>query len=177
MIDPDDWAVQAYDEIVAEGGGETGLPLDDTADRFVDRYVKALRSRTIQRPQPDDRQEAKNLFNRIVRPARDRRSRKLVGDMEFILDAVADPENGATLLGKEDPLFMQAHRLGTKDGRDKVLGTWTIEDFRNVALVRYDQSAEAVAAAARFNELQRTITDVMRERGAATVWALFESEA
>lgn len=173
MIEPADWAWQTYDEIVAAHAGDDGIPQDDIKKRFQDAYVVALKRRRIQRPQTDDQQDALNLYAREVDPLRRKRSRRLTRDLEFILDALEDPENGATLLGDQDPQLAAAHLLGTSDGRDKALGAWTRENFQSSALGRYDQAAEATAAAAKFNEVQRRITAAMTAAGAQTLKELF----
>lgn len=169
MISPDEWAMDEYDRLVAELADADGLPLGEAAKEFQRRYIGALQHGKIQRPQADDWQDGVHLFNRVVKPGRDRRSKGLATEMEYIRDALNDD----TILGRDDPRFQQAHRLGTADGRDKILGLWSVDDWRNVAMIRYRNAAEATAAAAKFDQLQQEITAAMQRRGVAATWDLF----
>lgn len=164
----DGWITRTYDDIVTESG-EEGSPLKETREKFAKRYEDAVRSGELDRPAIDLNDEGLSLFDRIVKPERRRRSRKLIDEIEAIVSAL----NGETILGRDDPLLAAPCPLGDANGRDKVLGLWTAEDWRNATIIRYRKAAEMTGAAAIFDDQASRIESALISRAAQKTYDLF----
>lgn len=164
----DGWITRTYDNIVTESG-EDGIPLKETREEFARRYENAVRSGELDRPETDLNDEGLSLFDRIVKPERRRRSRKLIDEIEAIVSAL----QGETILGRDDPLLGIPCPLGDTNGRDKVLGLWTAEDWRNATIIRYRKAAEMTGAAAIFDEQAAHIERALVSRAVQKTYDLF----
>lgn len=164
----EDWIEREYDRIVGERGTE-GITQKEARDIAAQRYETAVRSGDIDREELDLYVEGGQLFDRIIKPLRQRRKTSLQTDMETIVAAL----NGETILGDEDPILHIPYPLGTQDGRDKVLNLWTREDWRSAAMTRYRNAAEVTAAAQIFDEQAATIVDRMTQKGVDITGLLF----
>ena len=164
----EEWIEREYERIVAEYGSD-GVTSKEARDISAQRYEAAVRSGEINVDQTDLYVEGGRLFDRIVKPLRQRRKSSLISNMETIRAAI----NDETILGQEDPILHLAYPLGTQDGRDKILSLWTVEDWRNGAITRYDNAAEVTAAAQAFSNLSSEITSAMIQRSAHTTGGLF----
>lgn len=164
----EEWMLETYNRIVAEAGTE-GIALKDAQSRAAELYEQALESGEIERDAPDAYREGVALFDRVVKPARQSRKSSMIRDMETIVAAL----NDETILGLEDPILTLAFPLGTTDGRDKVLGLWNREDWRNASMTRYRNAAEVTAAAQEFEEQSSLIADRMLYVGVAITRDLF----
>lgn len=155
------WFTSTYDQYVA---GETSspTPLEKSIDAVAHLYVDAVESGLIPRRQTSLFEEGKQLTERYIRPARDRRRNAMRKSIERVRDALT----GDTVLGADDPMLTQAYPLG--DGTDKTLGYWTQDDYRNATTERYRNAAAATAAAKAFDDLAAEIASAMQERAAAT---------
>jgi hypothetical protein len=165
----DNWVLIEYDRIVADAGGDAITPRD-AKKLMAERYIEALESGLIARPEPNDYRDLDALFERVVRPERDRRREHIVDDIDYLLAA----KDNQTFLGRDDPVFGQAHKLGT--GKDKILGLWTAEDWQTASLTRYDVAAAITAAAALFREKARSIIEYMRRDNARVIWEMWGDE-
>ena len=167
-----DWIEHEYDAIAAEYGTD-GVTVKEARDLAAQRYEAAVQAGDIAREDIDLYAEGANLFDRIIRPLRQRRKSALQNDMQTIVAAL----NDETILGSEDPILHVPFPLGTQDGRDKVLALWTREDWRTAAMTRYRNAAEVTAAAQIFDEQADLIVARMIQRGAVILGALFDGRS
>lgn len=109
--------------------------------------------------------ETEAAINRAVDHERDRRSKSIARDLEYILDYFANPDEAALI---PDARMNLAIRLGTKDGADKTLRYWRIEDFIYWAQVRTRQAEEARDAAQIAEDIASRVVDRMQRAKART---------
>jgi hypothetical protein len=167
------WIVTTYDDAVAEVSEAGGIALADAENLVVARFVKAVRERKIPKPkQPTVEEIAHQLFRRYVPPQRTKRREHLPEDLDYILDALKNPDESAHI----DPLLKLAVPLGTRDGQDRTLGLWTPENFAASSLTRYRNAAEVTAAAKEYDERAQLIIEKMQEKSAAFARDLFAAE-
>ncbi len=107
--------------------------------------------------------ETQAALNRAVDAERDRRSRTIARELEYILDYFANPDEAALI---PDARMACAFRLGTNDGADKTLRYWRSEDFIYWAQVRVRQADEARAAAQIAQDVAARVVARMRQSGA-----------
>lgn len=169
---PEDWMLAAYDQVVS-AAGDDGITVKESQTRLAEMYQQAVSAGEVDRPEDDIFAEGKGIFDRIVRPARQHRKTALLKDMETIAAALG----GETVLGDFDPALRMAYPLGSSDGRDKVLGLWTREDWRNASMTRYRNAAEVTAAAQIFDEQATTIANRMLAAGVNTTSELFPTSS
>ena len=165
------WALIEYDRIVADAGDD-GLCVKEAREHLATAYVDAVTDGAIDPEERDDYRDGKALFDRVVRPERERRREHIIDDMEYILAA----KDNETFLGRDDPVFGQAHKLGTVNGVDKILGLWTVEDWQQAAFARYDNAAKVTAAAAQFKEKMQQMIERMQRGNARTTQEMWPDE-
>lgn len=96
--------------------------------------------------------------NDNVTPDRDRRGNHFVKDAAHLLDKLS------TLDDLDDPVLRHAVPLG--NGRDKVIGAWTVDDWNAATVERYRDAAE-------FDKTAAGIMARMLDAGVATTGELF----
>ena len=161
-----EWLVATYDEVVT-GEGADGATVEKARDAVAHAYADAVDRGEIDRVAVDVVAEGRDLFDRHIGRTRTRRRESIRKDMEYMLDALADE----TILGRHDPIFQQAYPLG--DGRDKVLGLWTQEDWLGAAAERNSNVVAAAAAAHSFEVMAKAIVDRLRDASAGLTIDLF----
>lgn len=161
------WAMETYDRLIQEAGDDA-TSIDDARKQFADLYQKAVSADQLERQ--DDFGEGLLVFDSLIRGrGRKQRRSSFLRDMQYILDGLrSGDDDHATLLGRDDPVFLQAHALG--DGRDKTLGLWTPEDWRGAIVPRYRNAAAVTAAAKEFDEYAEEIASILESRGLARTW-------
>lgn len=164
----EEWIEREYDRIVTEHGDE-GITVKEARELAAQCYENAVRLGEVSREDEDLYRDGLQLFDRVIRPLRQRRKAALQNDMDTIVAAL----NDETILGCDDPVLHVPYPLGTTDGRDKVLSVWTREDWRQAAMTRYRNAAEVTAAAQAFDERAGAIADRMLAKGASTTGELF----
>lgn len=107
--------------------------------------------------------EVEQLLVRVVGSERDRRSKSLRKQFEYLLDGIN--EDGAYI----DPILNQAHRLGDAEGTDRLLRFWTSDNIRDVILIRYRIGSEALSAATEFDAWGTRLLTRMRLIGADSI--------
>jgi hypothetical protein len=167
-VTSEEWIEREYDRIVAEHG-EDGATQKESRELAAQRYEDAVRCGEVERESEDLYREGLHLFDRVIRPLRNRRKTSLQNDMDTIVAAL----NDETILGNEDPILHVPYPMGTTDGRDKVLSMWTREDWRQSSMTRYRNAAEVTLSAQAFDERAAVISDRMLAKGAATLGDLF----
>lgn len=170
MIDKQ-WFFETYDRCV-EDNGLDGTTLEKARVAVVNAYVDAVESGAEQRWQTDTADEAEMLFDRHIKPERNRRRTAMRKDWEHILSALADD----TILGADDPILRTAYPVGT--GMDKTLYYWTPQNFRDSTMERYRNAAAVTAAASEFDvEYAQRFISAMARHQAAYLGELFEPPA
>lgn len=159
------WFIERYDGYVASE--VDGASLEKSRDAVAQAYVSAVEAGEIERWREDITEEGRYLFDRIVKPTREKRRNSMRKSMDYLLDAL----RGDTILGPNDPVFVLAYPLG--DGTDKTLGNWSQDDWRNATTERYRNAASATEAARQFDLAASQIADAMASRGVATTAAAF----
>ncbi len=166
MIDKQ-WFVEQFDRYISSNTDD-GAELAKSKDAVAHAYADAVESGEIERWQADVFTEGLALFDRHVKPIRERRKSAMRRDVEYLIDALKD----GTMLGADDPVLNQAFPLG--DGRDKTLRFWTAEDWRSATTERYRNAAAVTGAARRFDEeLADLIVRALAGRGVNTTGDLF----
>lgn len=126
-----------YDQEVAKHPG--GIKTADAKAAIFDS-VREL----VEASDRDVDRETQSALDRAVNHERDRRSKTIAKDLEYILDYFVNPDEAALI---PDSRMAWAIRLGTVDGADKTLRYWRSDDFIFWAQVRTRQADEARAAA------------------------------
>lgn len=165
----EEWIEREYDRIAAEYGND-GITQKEARDLLAQRYENAVRSGEIEREDLDLYSEGKQLFDRVIDPLRQRRKTSMQKSMETILDAI----DRDSLLGENDPILTVPYPLGTADGRDKILGLWTREDWRKAQITRYGKAAEVTAAAQIFADQAESIVARMAQKNVDITFGLFD---
>ncbi|GAB2906763.1 hypothetical protein GCM10027047_01230 [Rhodococcus aerolatus] len=164
------WFLDRYDEAVAESGSD-GTEPHKVRDQVAQRYCDDVETGRITPVQDDLVTQGRNLFDRVVKPERDRRRSSMRRTMGDLLDAI----NGETILGTADPKLDQAFALG--DGRDKSLRHWTVDDWQAATTERYRNAAQATASASTFDEGAAQIVSAIRRSGVRTTGDLLGATA
>lgn len=146
--DDADFIATIYDELLANSG--EAMTQADIREALTPQIMARLeqRDRDIER-------EAKNLLADCLAPIRQQRSNSLRRDLEYVIDAWTNPDEGAHV----DPILSRAYKLGTPTGEDKTLANWTPDDLNRLAMTRYRDAAEVMRAA---RELDNTVTRVVQ---------------
>ncbi len=145
-----------YDDFVATQPG--GVKVADAKDgiRQAVRDLVAAQARDLDA-------ETEIAMTQVIGTERDKRSRNLRRDFEYLLDGLT--EDGAYL----DPILDRAYRLGNAAGTDKLLRFWTTEDIRDAVVGRYRSGSDAMAAAAEFDAWASRVLSQIRARGSASI--------
>ena len=163
-----EWIEREYDRIAVEYDTD-GITQKEARDILAQRYEDAVRAGDVEREDLDLYGEGKQLFDRVINPLRQRRKTTLQNDMEAIVDAINDD----TMFGTNDPILNVPYPLGTADGRDKILGLWTREDWRRSQITRYGKAAEVTAAAQIFADQAEVIVARMAQKNVDITFGLF----
>lgn len=164
------YIIDVYDKYVASEG-DLGAAVETSRDAVAHQYASDVENGVIERPEVDLVEEGRRLFNQAVTRTRGGRREAFKKNVEYILDALADE----TILGPSDPIFSEPHPLG--DGRDKVLGLWTAEDWLGAVNERNSNAVAAAAAAHEFEVVARQVVDHLKKASARTTRQLFERAA
>ncbi len=125
-------------------------------DREVERHPEGIKFadassaiydevRELVEAEPRDiERETRLAMQAAISGERDRRSKALARDLDYFLDYLQNPEEGALI---PDDRLHSAFRLGTNDGADKTLMFWRVEDFVFWAQVRMQGAREAMTSA------------------------------
>ena len=162
------WMENTYDAIVAESGDD-GITSKECKEKYAQRYDAAIESGELERNTITAYEEGLGHFDRYIKPKRRARARKLQDDIEQIVAAL----NDETILGRDDPILRIAVPLGDIDGRDKIIGLWTADDWHNATITRYRKAAELTTAAAMFDEHATIIKQQIVSRGVQKTFDLF----
>jgi hypothetical protein len=165
-----DWIVAEYDAVVAAEGDE-GAVLEKSRDAVAHAYCDAVETGRIDRAMDDLVGEGRLLFDRFVGPERRRRRESMQANAEYLLSALRHE----TILGPSDPAFVVPFPLG--DGRDKVLGLWTLEDWGGAVNERNRNAVAVAAKAHEFGTVAKEITGQMESQGCRTTADLFRAQA
>lgn len=158
-----------YDETVTRlSADDPSVPLADIREAMLAPTVELLLQ-----SERDVEREAKALFNRVVMDERERRSRNLKRDLDYIIDAALNPESAANV----DALLPLAYRTGDASGTDRLLANWRIDDLQAMTFARYRQAAAAMAEARAIDESAQTLILAMASHGAVTISDLFAGSA
>lgn len=164
------WMENTYDAIVAESGDD-GITSKECREEFAKRYDAAIESGELERDNITTYEEGLGHFDRDIKPKRRARSRRLQDSATQITEAL----NDETILGRDDPILHQAVPLGDLDGRDKIIGLWTAEDWRNATITRYRKAADMTAAASAFDyHAQSIIAKMLSTHGIQKTFDLFK---
>ena len=150
------WWVQTYDE-KGNSYGSVPQPLSVLRKEVIEAWKGSVKDGTIPKPTLNDDildYIATKEFTAHVGAERDRRSKRLIHDVEYILDAI--PEDGAYV----DPLLSQVHRIG--DTTDAPLRFWTVEMWETWADNRFAKAKKAVLAADEAMELRKRMVAAIR---------------
>lgn len=150
--------VELYDEYVRRVADEAGVKVADAKAAIRDE-VRALVATT----ERDIERETDALIKSTISTVRDKRSRSMKKNFEYLLDGMG--EDGAYI----DPLLDMAFGLGDEHGVDKALRNWTAEDIGNLTVTRYRVAAETTKAASEFDDTAQRVVGRMRADGAMTV--------
>ena len=164
-----DWFVAQYDRYVASEGA-VGAKLEDSRSEVARCYALGLENGLIERESTDVTSEGRDLFDRHVGRTRDLRRTSFRKGVEYIVDAL----NGGTILGPSDPIFSAAYPLG--DGRDKTLGKWSQDDWRESARERNSNAVAAASAAHEYEVLAGKVIRRMQATGVTTTAGLFVAQ-
>lgn len=113
--------------------------------------------------------EARDLIEKVIIPERDRRSRSLKKDIEYVIEAVNDTDRAAFVA----PMLAMAFPTGDPRGVDKLLSNWRAEDLQEMAMGRYRQAANAMKEAREMDDTAQHLVSLMRSHGAAVIGDLF----
>lgn len=153
MID-DSTILHLYDEHVAKH--PTGVKYAQARQAIRDDVRKLVAA-----AKRDVDVETDVLLSRVLGKSRADRSRGLKRNLDYLLDAFENSDDGAYI----DPLLEQAYRLGDQAGTDKVLKNWTAEDLRNLVVTRYRIAADGTAAAAELDKTAQRIGERLQLAG------------
>lgn len=152
----DEEIIRLYDEEIAKHPEGAKSAEGKAAIREIVRELIAETPRDLDR-------ETDVAINRAIDCERDRRSKGISRDLEYILDYFASPEDAALI---PDSRMEWAIRLGTSDGADKTLKFWRAEDFIFWAQVRIQQAGDAMAAAQIAQDIADRVVARMTQCGA-----------
>lgn len=158
-----EYSISTFDRLTAEHGSES-VPLANSRVAFRHQYKRDVMSGNIERVELTLDSEADTLWDRYVRPERERRAKGKHGFAENI---------ARSLLGSEDPHLDLAVRIG--DGTDKVLRYWTTEDWMYSIRVREKDAQDAVDASQEHKNYAMRVVESMRENSAQFTGDLFSS--
>lgn len=157
-----------YNEIVTTLSVDApDVPLADIREAMFQpvRDLLEYRDRDLDR-------EARDLIEKVIIPERDRRSRSLKKDIEYVIDAASgDVERSAFV----EPMLALAFPTGDARGVDKLLRNRRTEDLQEMAMGRYRQAANAMKEAREMDDTAQQLVTLMRTHGAAVIGDLFGS--
>lgn len=159
-----EYSLVVFDRIVADHGAEA-VKLKESRSEFAAEYQRDVMAGRVARVEQSLLTEGEALFDRYVRPERDRRSKGKHGFAENI---------AASLLGNEEPMLDLAVPVG--DGTDKILRFWSHSDWDNSIRVRDRQAQDAVEAADEHRAYARTVIAALVDAGAAYTGELFTEQ-
>lgn len=170
MTNPADneWFVKTYDAFVASEG-DTGADLEKSRDEVAHSYATAVENGDVKRHQDDLVAEGRKLFDRWVGRVRSARRDSFKRDVLYLIDAASDE----TILGPNDPVFATPYPLG--DGRDKVLGLWTVEDWLGAVHERNSNAVAVAAAAHEFSICANVIVERLKSTNSRITSQLFKT--
>ncbi len=145
MIDKQ-WIIDQFDFTVANGGLE-GVRLADARQNVVTAIVDEITSGRMSISDIPLDQVGGMLFDSTVKPVRNQRKLELKNAGAWIVDVI----NRDTILGEFDPILDRAYSLGKKDGTDKTLRFWTVDDWQGAVTERYRNAADVTSSAQDFD--------------------------
>lgn len=157
MIDKQ-WFIEAYDEIVADEA--EGIGFSKARDQVAHAYANAVQSGDELADELSDVEIGRLLFDQNVRPERDHRKMSFRKHIEYLLAWLDDPES--TIV--RPPELDLAMPVG--NGVDKILGKWTVDDWRTATTERYRNASDVTAAARDFDDQARLVMARLIESGA-----------
>lgn len=160
------WWIQAYDD---KGNAyQTPQPYSSLRKEVIEEYKETVKKGGLPTPQMTEKMLeyiAKQEFVLHVGKERNRRSRRLIDDAEYILDAL--PEDSAYV----DPLLSQVHRVG--DRTDAPLRYWTVEMWEIWADNRFAGAKAAMIAADQAIHVRQRMVAAIRTAGVTYTGDLF----
>lgn len=155
--------VALYDETVAALAAATG----DPDVKFADTRAAMLPGvrEILEAEERDLDREATYRLDRVITPERERRSRSLKRNIELILDAIRNPDQGAFI----EPWLDQPYLTGDQRGVDRILRHWRAADLQGVAFARYRNAANVMAEAREFDDRVRDLVSAMQAQGAIEI--------
>lgn len=164
-----EWFIDGYDQFVNDSGSD-GAELEKSRDALAHQYADAVEQGRIDRHQATLVEEGRTLFSRYVERERNRRSRSVSRELQYLLDAMRDQ----TVLGRDDPRFTQAVPLGESDGRDKTLGLWSPDEWVKWGGERRANGDAAKAAGDRDDRMAKEFAGQMIRMGVTTTREVFQ---
>lgn len=157
MIDKQ-WIVEQFDFTVANGGLE-GVRLADARQSVIAAIVDEIESGRMSVADIPLDQIGEMLFDSTVKPVRNHRKLELKNAGQRVVDVI----NRDTILGEFDPILERAYSLGKKDGTDKTLRFWTVDDWQGAVTERYRNAADVTSSAKDFDmEVATPIIEALR---------------
>ena len=165
-MNPDkEYTLTVWNRLVAEHGADP-VQLADSRAQFATEYQRDVMAGRVTRLERSLIAEGEALFDKHVRPERDRRAKGKHGFAENIANS---------LLGNEDPHLDLAVPLG--NGSDKTLRYWTREDWYDSIKVREKSAQDTVDAAAEHKMYAMRVIESLAHSNAAYTGQLFERKA
>lgn len=149
------WIVAKYEETVRQH--QDGLELEKSMDAVAHALLDAVE--TGDAPAPAATYDWAAKMTAAAVSVKRKRSRALIKkDVEYLLEAFADPENSIQI----EPMLDHVFPLGSHDGRDKALRYWTVDDFTASAMERYRNAAAVAEAAREYEEVVSRAVERMK---------------
>lgn len=158
-----DYMVTAFDEVVTKNGHR--IELQKSRRQVAERYAKDVMRGRVGRPEQTLVSEGLALFDRFVKPERDRRRKGRHGFAEQI---------AKSLLGNSEPVLDLAVPLG--DGTDKILRYWSIADWKESVAVRNRAADDAAESAAEHEKYAEIVIEALAEGSTEFTGDLFTSK-
>lgn len=162
----DGWFIARYHDVVAEAGNE-GIDIDKARDRVAQIYADSIENGSIDRLVDGLVEEGRKRFNEWVGPHRTKQRANFRKELEYLIDVL----NDNTSMGPNEPVLHAAFPLG--DGRDKILGLWSPEDWIRAVNERNSNAVKSAAAAHEFQVMAGKVVERMRADDVNTTSELF----
>lgn len=163
-----EWIVDKYREIVR--GEVDGIELAKTVDIGSHAYLDAIANGDLT-PATPDMDYARSMFRAAIAPERTKSRASLKKNVEYLLDALRNPDEGIHV----EPFLDEVYPLGSHDGRDKALRHWSDADWTDSTIERYSNAAAVTRAAEEHAEIAREARTVMRTRNVLTFGQVFDA--
>lgn len=165
-----EWIVNSYESYIL--GTPEGSSLEETSDQLAANLLRAIMSGEVERPDLDI-DWAKREVRTAIAPVRTKRRQSIKKDMEYLRDALLNPDEGVYV----EPFLDNVYPIGSHDGRDKAFRYWTTEDLNASVIERYRNAAAVAEAAKHYDEEVQEWLRMLSSRNARMINDMFQAVA